>query len=198
MIAAQRSNAGGLAVILGWLFVVSALAALGYGLWAVYLSGQPLAGFEAGSDYPSAQVFGPLDLEPGMNPIRVNLRAGHVPFGSSRIHYRLTLSGNPDARIWEKRGVLGSTDDTASEVWSDLTLGVIEVPRAGQYRLEASFSGPSSDHLRSATIRLRRNVHVADPRWLWGLAGVAALSLGGSVLFRRPSAASAASYRRAA
>ncbi len=165
----------------GWGFLLCAAVAVGYGLWALYGSGARVLNLEVThameyvSTAPDAPRYGPLRLDPGMNPMRAVLGAAHAPVGSTRLHYELALEDAGGTHLWEARSFFGSRDDKASIVTTRTSLATFDVPRAGDYYVRVHSSGSSMDDLREATLELRRNVLPVDARIPWGF-GLAALA----------------------
>jgi len=110
-----------------------------------------------------------------MNPLRAVLHAAYAPVGSTRLRYEIELVDAAGLRLWEKHGALGNKDDEASLVKTTTSLGDFDLAQAGAYFVRVRMAGGSMDHLRAATLELRRNVVRVDPRVTWGF-GLAALA----------------------
>jgi len=168
-----------LPVLSGWCFVACATIAVGYGLWALYGSGESVATFDVRPDAataPAAPVcltYGPVALDPSLNPFRAVLRTGYAPLGSERLGYEVAMKDAAGVTRWDERGSLGSRDDEASFVRATASLLEFEIERAGTYTFEVQFPGGSMDDLREATLELRGGIVRVDPRITWGF-GLAA------------------------
>lgn len=173
--AARRRDRLASLVSLG--FVACAAVAIGHGLWALYGSGARLASLDVpGAGPGTSAVIGPISLEPGMNPLRAVLRAGHAPLGSSRIRYAIEMVDPAGHRMWARDGAIGTRDDEASIVWTTTSLSTFDVAAPGAHVVRVRFEDGSMDDLRKATIELRRNVTRVEPRLTWGF-GLAAVAL---------------------
>jgi len=158
-------------------FVACAAIAIGYGLWALYGSGTRIAALDVPDGGPgSSALLGPIALEPGMNPLRAVLRAGHAPVGSTRIRYEIEMADAAGRRMWARDGAIGTRDDEASIVWTTTSLSTFDVVTPGDHVVRVRFADGSMDDLRKATIELRRNVARVDTRLTWGF-GLAAVGL---------------------
>jgi len=180
----------------GWGFLVCAAIAIGYGLWSRYGSGETLASVDviaaaATSTGPPApasrhasaprepvetcRTFGPIVLTRDMDPIRAVLATGYTPLGASRARFAITMldaGGNP---VWDRRGVIGGTENDASFVTSATALVDFSIEKSGGYTFEVAFPEGSLDDLREARIELHRAVTHSDSRITWGF-GLAALA----------------------
>ncbi len=165
----------------GWGFLPCAAVAVGYGLWALYGSGVRVLSLDVThameyvSAAPDAPRYGPLRLDPGMNPMRAVLRAAYAPVGSTRLRYEVALEDAGGARQWEAASFFGSRNDEASIVMTRTSLATYDVPQEGDYYVRVHSSGSSMDDLREASLELRRNVLPVDARIPWGF-GLAALA----------------------
>ena len=155
-----------------------AAVAVGYGLWALYVSGERMASLDviAAEHGGTPAVFGPIALEQSMNPLRAVLHASYTPTGSRRLRYDVELLDPASQPLWSRHGALGNKDDDASLVKTTTSLGDFHVPASGAYHASVRFDDGGMDDLREATLELRRNVVRVDARLTWGF-GLAALAL---------------------
>ena len=174
--------------LFSWGFLACAGVAVGYGLWGLYGSGARLASLDAMAAEGATATLGPIRLEPGMSPVRVILRMGYAPVGSTRTRYRVALAVPAGARLWAREGAVGNRDDDASIVWTTTSLATFDVAGTGDHTLQVGFEAGTMDDLRGATIELRRNVTRVDGRITWGFGLAAALLLAANLVLgrRRP------------
>lgn len=174
----------------GWGFVLFAAAAVGYGLWALYGSGESVANFDvrpeaavgpprAPAGEPPCLTFGPVALDPSLNPHRAVLRAGYAPVGSQRVRYEIAMKDRDGRALWDERGALGNKDDEASFVRTTESLLEFDVESGGIYTFEVRYPEGSMDDLREASLELRGAIVRVDGRitWTLGLLAFACLVL---------------------
>lgn len=185
----QESRRNPLPAIGSWGFVVCAAVAVGYGLWALYGSGESVGTFDvrpgsadgrhvtADVADPSCPTFGPIALDSKSGPFRAVLHTGRAPIGSLRPRYEVAMLDGAGRTLWDKRGSLGSKDDAASFVRTASSLIEFEIEASGSYTFQVSFDEASMDDLREATLELRGGIVRVDPRitWGFGLAAIACL-----------------------
>jgi len=173
-----------LRAVSGWCFVIFAAVAIGYGLWALYGSGESVATFDvrpvattaaAPGAASACPTFGPVALDPSLNPFRAVLRTGYAPLGSTRPRYEVAMKDADGVTLWDKRGALGNKDDEASFVRTTASLVEFDLERDGTYTFEVQFPDGNMDDLREATLELRGGIVRVDPRITWGF-GLAAFA----------------------
>jgi len=168
----------------GWGFVLFGAAAISYGLWALYGSGESVALFdvrpEAAVGPPTAPssdapclTFGPVALDPALNPHRAIFRAGYAPVGSTRVRYEIAMKARDGRVLWDERGALGSMNDEASFVRTSASLLEFDVESGGVYTFEVRYPEGSMDDLREASLELRGAIVRVDGRVTWTLGLVA-------------------------
>lgn len=176
---APEREASPLAAASGWAFVLFAAVAVGYGLWALYGSGERVAVLNVidAEHGGGPGTFGPVRLEPGMSPVRVVLHTAYTPTGSTRLRYEVAVLDANGQPVLERRGALGNKDDEASLVKYTTSLGDFTVGAPGAYGARVAFDDRGMDDLREATLEMRRNAAPVDARITWGFGTAALASL---------------------